>query len=554
MVALKHRHFGALLAICALVLSFFGVTQIVSASVPAHADAPACPAPVMNVSDKVTLDWDNAQLVDHAGHEVHAVGDWWDLGVKLPWQTEGRVKAGDYFTYNANVVNQATGETVLRPNVARSFTVYSHDNVAVGCGTWATDGTVTVIFNDKVESAAQWYGTVTTYGLASYSGPGGETYVVEIGGKATRHLEMTRRTPGEARYQKDGWINLSDSEDGDENKAIMWRVVLPAGDTAVTGASIVDEAPADSSWSFDCDTVNEYTKTHTYLVTDPTTSEGLRRDKDTSNGAFGAAAQIQCTPTKVTVALGEIPANQSAIILLPARVEGAKRASDVVGEFSNTVTYNVPGERVDPITKVLRYGAVADANAHQTFSVTKKVEGDLPEAAKDLDYTLEITLKNTADPTVDKTFKATIKAGETYTYPAPLPPGTEVTVSEGDLPEAAEITWNDAESRVFETADGVTLAADNREASFTLSDDHIFALTLTNTLAPTPSPTPSETPSTPAPTPSMTPSAPAPTPSVTPSPTPNLASTGTDAAGLGVLAGIVAFAGLSFVAAKRRHR
>ena len=83
----------------------------------------------------------------------------------------------------------------------------------------------------------------------------------------------------------------------------MWRVVLPAGDTAVTGASIVDEAPAASSWSFDCDTVNEYTKTHTYLVTDPTTSEGLRRDKDTSNGAFGAAAQIQCTPTKVTVAL-----------------------------------------------------------------------------------------------------------------------------------------------------------------------------------------------------------------------------------------------------------
>ena len=95
MVALKHRHFGALLAICALVLSFFGVTQVVSASVPAHADAPACPAPVTNVSDKVTLDWDKAQLVDHTGHEVHAVGDWWDLGVKLPWQTEGRVKAGD---------------------------------------------------------------------------------------------------------------------------------------------------------------------------------------------------------------------------------------------------------------------------------------------------------------------------------------------------------------------------------------------------------------------------------------------------------------------------
>ena len=237
----------------------------------------------------------------------------------------------------------------------------------------------------------------------------------------------------------------------------------------------------------------------------------------------------------MTVKLGEIPAHQSAIILLPARVEGAKRASDIVGEFSNTVTYNVPGETVDPITKVLWYGASADANAHQTFSVTKKVEGELPDGAKDLDYTLTITLANAAaDPTVDKTFEATIKAGETYTYPTPLPLGTEVTVSEGDLPTAAEITWNDAESRVFETADGVMLAADNREASFTLSDEYVYSLTLTNTLAPTPTPTPTPTPS--------------------PSPTPHLAVTGTDATGVGVLAGIVAFAGLSLVVAKRRNR
>ena len=138
----------------------------------------------------------------------------------------------------------------------------------------------------------------------------------------------------------------------------------------------------------------------------------------------------------------------------------------------------------------------------------------------------------------------TIKAGETYTYPTPLPLGTEVTVSEGDLPTAAEITWNDAESRVFETADGVMLAADNREASFTLSDENVYSLTLTNTLAPTPTPTPT-------PTPSETPT---PTPTPSPSPTPHLAVTGTDATGVGVLAGFVAFAGLSLVAAKRRNR
>lgn len=540
MVALKRRHFGVLLAIFALVLSFFGLAQFVGAQTPAFAAPLSCPAPTTDVSNKVTLDWDNAQLVDHSGRETHAVGDWWDLGIKLPWQTQGRVKAGDYFTYDASIVNTATGQSVLRPNITRQFEVISNNGVVVGCGTWATDGKVTVVFNEKVESAAQWYGHVSTNGLTSYTGPGGETYTVKLGKKVERELTMLRRTPGVARYQKDGWLNLPENSDGDENQAIMWRVVFPAGNAAVSGASIVDEVPAGSNWNFNCDVVNEYTKNHTYLVTDPTTSAGLSQGNDTSHGAFGAAAQVDCTSTKVTVTLAEIPANQSAIILLPGHVQGAKRAGDINGLFSNTVNFNVAGVKItEPITKVLRYGASADAYAHQTFSVTKKVVGDLPESAKDLEYTLSITLKNDADPSVNKTFEATLKAGETYTYPTSLPLGTVVTVSEGDLPAGADITWVDGESRVFETADGVTLSADNREATFTLSDDQVYSLTLTNVLAPTP-------------TPSATPSTPAPTPSATPSPAPQLAKTGTDAAGLGVLAGIVAIAGLSLVAAKRR--
>ena len=540
MVALKRRHFGVLLATFALVLSFFGLAQFVGAQAPASAAPLSCPAPTTDVSAKVTLDWDNAQLVDHSGRETHAVGDWWDLGIKLPWQTQGRVKAGDYFTYDASIVNSATGQSVLRPNITRQFEVVSNNGVVVGCGTWGTDGKVTVVFNEKVESAAQWYGHVSTNGLTYYTGPGDETYKVKLGQKVERELTMLRRTPGVARYQKDGWLTLPENSDGDENQAIMWRVVFPAGNAAVSGASIVDEVPAGSNWNFNCDVVNEYTKNHTYLVTDPTTSAGLNQGNDTSHGAFGAAAQVDCSSTKVTVTLAEIPANQSAIILLPGHVAGAKRAGDINGLFSNTVNFNVAGVKItEPITKVLRYGASADAYAHQTFSVTKKVEGDLPESAKDLEYTLSITLKNDADPSVNKTFEATLKAGETYTYPTSLPLGTVVTVSEGDLPAGADITWVDGQSRVFETADGVTLSANNREATFTLSDDQVYSLTLTNVLAPTP-------------TPSATPSTPAPTPSTTPSPAPQLAKTGTDAAGLGVLAGIVAIAGLSLVAAKRR--
>ena len=519
----------------------------------------SCPEPTTNVSNKVTLDWDNAQLVDHSGRETMSVGDWWDLGIKLPWKTDGRVMAGDYFAYDASIVNVATGESVLRPNVARKFEVVSNNGVVVGCGTWAADGMVTVVFNEKVESAAQRYGHVSTNGLIRYTGPGGEKYTVKLGKKVDREIDMLRRTPGVPRYQKDGWLTLGENEDGDENKAIMWRVVFPTGDRAVTGASIVDEVPVGYNWSFNCNVVNDYTKNHTYLVTDPTSSEGLRQDNDTSRGAFGAAAQVECTSTKVTVTLAEIPANQSAIILLPAHVEGSKRAGDVVSVFSNTVNFNVAGMKVtEPITKTLYYGASADAYAHQTFSVTKKVEGDLPESAQDLEYPLTITLKNDADPSVNKTFEASVKAGETYTYPGALPLGTEVTVSEGDLPSADGITWNEAESRVFDTAEGIALKANNREAIFTLSEDHLFALNLNNKLVPTPKPTltpmPSETPTPePTPTPSESPT-PEPTPAPSTPPAPRLAKTGADAANVGVLAGIVALAGGSLVAVKRRQR
>ena len=348
MVALKRRHFGVLLATFALVLSFFGLAQFVGAQAPASAAPLSCPEPTTNVSNKVTLDWDNAQLVDHSGRETTAAGDWWDLGIKLPWKTEGRVKAGDYFTYDASIVNAATGESVLRPNVARKFEVVSNNGVVVGCGTWAADGMVTVVFNEKVESAAQWYGHVSTNGLTRYTGPGGEKYTVKLGKKVDREIDMLRRTPGVPHYQKDGWLTLGENEDCDENKAIMWRVVFPAGERAVTGASIVDEVPAGEKWSYACETVVDYVKKHTFVVVDPTTPEGKRLSKDTSKGAFGAGSTVECTPQKLTVTFPEIPANQSAIVEIPTHVEGAKRAADIVGKFSNTVKFNVPGKKVSP--------------------------------------------------------------------------------------------------------------------------------------------------------------------------------------------------------------
>ena len=53
MVASKRRHVGALLAAFVLVLSFFGLTQVLSAPVPRARTRPPRPAAVTNVSDKV---------------------------------------------------------------------------------------------------------------------------------------------------------------------------------------------------------------------------------------------------------------------------------------------------------------------------------------------------------------------------------------------------------------------------------------------------------------------------------------------------------------------
>ena len=53
--------------------------------------------------------------------------------------------------------------------------------------------------------------------------------------------------------------------------------------------------------------------------------------------------------------------------------------------------------------------------------MTKKVDVELPESAKDLEYTLNITLKNDVDPSVNKTYQATVKAGKSYSYPGHFP-------------------------------------------------------------------------------------------------------------------------------------
>lgn len=94
------------------------------------------------------------------GAEAKTIANLWDVGVKLPWKTNGAVKAGDFFTYDATVAEANTGQLILRPTTERTFDVRSATGV-VGCNL-GTDGIVTVVFNENADSAAEWAGSVTT--------------------------------------------------------------------------------------------------------------------------------------------------------------------------------------------------------------------------------------------------------------------------------------------------------------------------------------------------------------------------------------------------------
>jgi len=53
----------------------------------------------------------------------------------------------------------------------------------VGCGTWGTDGKVTVVFTKSAEQAASWTGTVSSWGQMRYDGDSITTPTYLIGGE-----------------------------------------------------------------------------------------------------------------------------------------------------------------------------------------------------------------------------------------------------------------------------------------------------------------------------------------------------------------------------------
>lgn len=499
MTTLRTKRAVSALAALTLAVGSIGAVEIFSDAAAPAAHAATCPAPTTDITSKMTVG--QPELTDQSGTPKTSFTVGATVGLKVNWSTSSKVTAGQYFQYKLST-QSAT------PIIPFDFDVKSSTGTVIGCGTWGSDGTVKVVFNEAAEGAASWDGWVITTSRLTLSKN-------EVGKTQPFHLTETKSVdvniqPGigvGVDFRKDGWpFNVYN-----KNRTLAWRITVPGGENGLKNVTVVDNSE-DPKWDFNCADLEPLLKSkeqNLKLVDSVANGYG---GADVSGGAIRKNATISCSANKLEIKLPEVPANKFAIIELYGHVPEV-----VSGHYWNTanITANDMQPRIVSAQDVV-LGADAGAAAKQVFSIAKKVDDSAAALTDDPDFSFEVTLKG---PGVDKTETVTVKKGQTYTYPDKLPIGTKVTIKEKNLPDAS-VLWDNATSGVFSEADGVTLGADKKTATLTVNPEKDYTATVTNVTKPKPTPTPSTTTPTPEPTPSTT--TPVPTPSTTtPAPTPS---------------------------------
>ena len=499
MTTLRTKRAVSALAALTLAVGGIGAVEIFSDAAAPAAHAATCPAPTTDITSKMTVG--QPELTDQSGTPKTSFTVGATVGLKVNWSTSSKVTAGQYFQYKLST-QSAT------PIIPFDFDVKSSTGTVIGCGTWGSDGTVKVVFNEAAEGAASWDGWVITTSRLTLSKN-------EVGKTQPFHLTETKSVdvniqPGigvGVDFRKDGWpFNVYN-----KNRTLAWRITVPGGENGLKNVTVVDNSE-DPKWDFNCADLEPLLKSkeqNLKLVDSVANGYG---GADVSGGAIRKNATISCSANKLEIKLPEVPANKFAIIELYGHVPEV-----VSGHYWNTanITANDMQPRIVSAQDVV-LGADAGAAAKQVFSIAKKVDDSAAALTDDPDFSFEVTLKG---PGVDKTETVTVKKGQTYTYPDKLPIGTKVTIKEKNLPDAS-VLWDNATSGVFSEADGVTLGADKKTATLTVNPEKDYTATVTNVTKPKPTPTPSTTTPTPEPTPSTT--TPVPTPSTTtPAPTPS---------------------------------
>ena len=240
------------------------------------------------------------------------------VDIKFDWTSAGTtLKTGSFFTIQVPQEYFSAGQ-----NAVPTFPILAEgSSEVIGCGSYGSDGTLTVVFNEKVEGLQNPRGWVSVGAIVS----GKETEAdkpSKVTFKDVKSIDINiKPSVGAADwiFRKDGWLTLpTDHKFFSLQKMLSWRVNVPAYDKELHNLVITDDS-ADPKWYFNCDA-----------------TKGNLKMTDGLNGSEikDIPWTLECEKEKVTIKVPTVPANRN--IVFGNMIGAADKL--VNGNYTNTAT------------------------------------------------------------------------------------------------------------------------------------------------------------------------------------------------------------------------
>ena len=337
------------------------------------------------------------------------------VDIKFDWTSAGTtLKTGSFFTIQVPQEYFSAGQ-----NAVPTFPILAEgSSEVIGCGSYGSDGTLTVVFNEKVEGLQNPRGWVSVGAIVS----GKETEAdkpSKVTFKDVKSIDINiKPSVGAADwiFRKDGWLTLpTDHKFFSLQKMLSWRVNVPAYDKELHNLVITDDS-ADPKWYFNCDA-----------------TKGNLKMTDGLNGSEikDIPWTLECEKEKVTIKVPTVPANRN--IVFGNMIGAADKL--VNGTYTNTAngvadeikTISTNQKSVD-----VRAAGAADADTPST-PPTKPSEPSTPPTKPSEPSTPPTKPSKPSEPSTPPT-----KPSEPSTPPTkpsePTPPPTTP-------PSSSEIPW-----------------------------------------------------------------------------------------------------------------
>ena len=240
------------------------------------------------------------------------------VDIKFDWTSAGTtLKTGSFFTIQVPQEYFSAGQKAVP-----TFPILAEgSSEVIGCGSYGSDGTLTVVFNEKVEGLQNPRGWVSVGAIVS----GKETETgkpSKVTFKDVKSVDINiKPSVGAADwiFRKDGFLlNPTDHKFFSLQKMLGWRVNVPAFDKELHNLVITDDS-ADPKWYFNCDATKGNLKM----------TEGLGGPE-----IKDIPWTLECEKEKVTIKVPTVPANRN--IVFGNMIGAADKL--VNGTYTNTAT------------------------------------------------------------------------------------------------------------------------------------------------------------------------------------------------------------------------